>query len=118
MAITRQTKSNPVNLYTLYWKTIKERKWKRVVSMQGQESLIKDAYKYKSQIAEDNNIYSGTILLLITENDKRIIWSDLNYSDEQIKNFNDIGEWTKQQLQYFFTEGKNNVNDTRRKRTC
>ena len=87
-------------IYTLYWKTIKDKSWDRVVSMGDGNSLIKDAWKYKSQIAQDNDIFSGSILLLITKENK-IIWYDMNYSDEQINRFPDIKQWVNTQLRYF-----------------
>jgi hypothetical protein len=88
------------NIYTLYWKTIKDKSWNKGVSMGDGNTLKKDAWKYKSQIAEDNNIFSGSILLLITK-DNKIIWYDMNYSDEQIERFPDIKQWVNTQLRYF-----------------
>ena len=88
------------NIYTLYWKTIKDKSWNKGVSMGDGNALKKDAWKYKSQIAEDNNIFSGSVLLLITK-DNKIIWYDMNYSDEQIERFPDIKQWVTTQLRYF-----------------
>lgn len=82
-------KYDPATTYGLYWKAQNEKKFKRVSEAKMISALMNRTSAYREQLALDHQLSPGEVQMMIANN-KTVVWTDIGYTDEQLKNYPDL----------------------------